>query len=186
MPIWLALGAHLLLPVEQITGRKAVGLLVAFAGVAWALLSRGDSGTASLTGDLAALGAAMGWAAIALCAKGTRLREVRPEVQLLWQVAISAPVLLLIAPLFGELVRDLQPIHLWALAFQIVVVVSAGFIFWLWLLTIYPASGVASFSFLSPVFGVLLGWLLLGEEIGSEIIGPLVLVALGLILINRR
>ena len=72
-----------------------------------------------------------------------------------------------------------------ALAFQIVVVVSAGFIFWLWLLSIYPASGVASFSFLSPVFPVLLGWLILGEEIGPVIVVALVLVAAGIVMINR-
>jgi len=45
---------------------------------------------------------------------------------------------------------------------------------------------VASFSFLSPVCGVALGWLVLGEEIGPEIIGGLCLVAVGLVLINRR
>jgi len=45
---------------------------------------------------------------------------------------------------------------------------------------------VASFSFLSPVFSVLLGWLVLGEHIGYEVIGGLVLVAMGLTLINRR
>jgi drug/metabolite transporter (DMT)-like permease len=82
-------------------------------------------------------------------------------------------------------VRELEPIHLWGLAFQIVVVASAGFTFWFWLLSIYPAAGVASFSFLSPLFGVALGWLILGETMKSSLIGAVVLVAAGLILINR-
>ncbi|MDP5360438.1 MAG: DMT family transporter, partial [Paracoccaceae bacterium] len=76
-------------------------------------------------------------------------------------------------------------IHIAGLLFQIVVVVSAGFIFWLWLLSIYPASGVASFSFLSPVLTVGLGWLLLGEEVGPTLIEALILVAIGILLINR-
>ena len=186
MPVWLALAAHFLLPGERITARKAAGLALAMAGVAWAILARGGgNGEASLAGDLCALAAAMFWAGIALCARGTALRSERPEMQLMWQVGVSAPVLLIAAPFFGPLIRDLQPIHLWGLGFQAVVVVSFGFIAWLWLLSVYPASGVASFSFLGPIFGVGFGWLLLGESIGPALWGALALVALGLVLINR-
>ncbi|PTX54267.1 drug/metabolite transporter (DMT)-like permease [Litoreibacter ponti] len=185
MPLWLALMAHVFLPGDHLTARKSVGLLVAFAGVAWAILDRSGGGEASLIGDLCALGAAIGWAATALLVKATPLKTVPPEVQLLWQVLISAPILLLAAPLFGDLMRAPEPIHYAALAFQTVVVVSMGFVFWLWLMTLYPASGVASFSFLSPVFSVLLGWLLLGEQVGLSIWGALALVAIGIVLINR-
>ena len=186
MPVWLALLGHVLIPGERITRVKGAGLALAFAGVVLAITRRdGTGGEASLVGDLCALAAALGWAGMALLAKASRLRTVRPEVQLLWQLAVSAPLLLLAAPLFGPLLRGPELIHWGALAFQIVVIVSAGFLFWLWLLSIYPAASVAAFSFLSPVFGVLLGWSLLGEQVGWEIIAALVLVAAGLILINR-
>jgi drug/metabolite transporter (DMT)-like permease len=186
MPVWLALLGHVLIPGERITRVKGAGLALAFAGVVLAITRRdGAGGEASLIGDLCALMAALAWAGIALLAKASRLRTVRPEVQLLWQLAVSAPLLLLAAPLFGPLLRGPELIHWGALGFQIVVIVSAGFLFWLWLLSIYPAASVAAFSFLSPVFGVLLGWSLLGEQVGWEIIAALVLVAAGLILINR-
>ena len=113
------------------------------------------------------------------------MREANPGTQLLWQLGVSAVVLTALAPLFGPLVRDLAPIHLWGLAFQAVVIAFAAFIFWLWLMTIYPASSVAAFSFLGPVFGVFFGWLLLGEELHPSILGALALVAAGLWLINR-
>ena len=186
MPVWLAVAAHFLLPGERITPGKAAGLALVFAGVAWAVIDRpGGGGQASLVGDLCALAAAFGWAAIALVLKGTRLRDVHPEMQLFWQVTVSAPILMAAAFLFGPFLRDLAPIHLWGLGFQIVVVVSMGFVFWFWLLSIYPAAGVASFSFLGPIFGFLFGWLLLGEEIGWSLAGALALVAAGLVLINR-
>jgi len=185
MPLWMAVIAHFVLPDDRVTPTKALGLLLALAGVAVALLGRGAVSEGSLWGDLAGIGGAIGWAVTALMAKASPLRHARPEVQLWIQVLVSGPILILAAPLFGPLIRDLEPIHLWALAFQIVVVVSAGFIFWLWLLSIYPASGVASFSFLSPVFSVLLGWLVLGEEIRPVIVVALVLVAAGILLINR-
>lgn len=186
MPVWLAIGGHLLLEGERITRAKAAGLLVAFGGVAWAILDRGAGGGAgSLAGDLCALGAAIGWASIVLVVRGTGLSRLHPEMQMFWQVLVSAPLLLGAAVFFGPLLRDPAPIHFLGLGFQIVVVVAAGFVFWFWLLSIYPAAGVASFSFLSPIFGFAFGWLILGEEIGWGLGGALLLVAAGLVLINR-
>ncbi len=186
MPIWLALGAHLLLPGERLTSARSAGLLLAFAGVAWAILDReAAGGRARLSGDLFALAAAILWAAIALCARTTAIARVGPEVQLLWQLAVSLPVLLLAAPFFGPLLRDTGPVHVAGLMFQAVVVVAFGFVGWLALLKRYPASAVASFSFLTPVFGVALGWALLGEEVPASVLGALALVAAGIVLINR-
>ncbi|MDX8352194.1 DMT family transporter [Cognatiyoonia sp. IB215182] len=184
MPVWLALMAHFIMPDDKITPLKAMGLGLALAGVALAILTRDDR-AGSLWGDIAALGAAIGWALTAMLAKASPLARVRPEIQLFWQVSVSAPILLIAALFFGPFIRDLEPIHIAGLLFQIVVVVSAGFIFWLWLLSIYPASGVASFSFLSPVLSVGLGWLLLDEEVGPSLFGALILVAAGIVLINR-
>ncbi|MDH3263086.1 MAG: DMT family transporter [Paracoccaceae bacterium] len=186
MPVWLALAAHFLLPGERLTPLKATGLALAFAGVAWAILDRKTaSGEASLAGDLFALGAALGWGGIALCVRVTALSRVRPEMQLLWQVVVSLPVLLLAAPFFGPLTREPGALHVAGLMFQAVVVVTFGFIGWLAMLQRYPASSVASFSFLTPVVGVALGWALLGEEVPTTVLGALALVAVGLVLINR-
>ncbi len=187
MPVWTALGAHFLLPGDRLTPLRASGLALAFGGVAWAILDRGGAdGQASLAGDLFALGGAVGWAAMALLVRASRLRDVRPEVQLLWQVSLSIPLLLLAATAFGPFLRDPGPLHLAGLMFQGVVVVTFGFIGWLWLLARYPASGVASFSFLTPVLGVLLGRALLDEPVHLSTLGALGLVAAGLVLINRR
>lgn len=187
MPFWLALAAHFLIVGERLTVSKTIGLCLAFSGVAWAILSRdGARGDASLAGDLMALAAALCWAGIGLAVRLSGLRHAPAETQLFLQVAVSAPLLLAASLFFGPLIRDLAPIHIWGLGFQVVIVVTAAFTFWFWLLTIYPTSGVVSFSFLPPIIGVALGWLLLGEEVGPVIFGALALVALGLFFINRR
>ncbi len=184
MPVWMVLGAHLLIAGEPLTRRKSVGLAVAFAGVAWALLDRDAGGQVSLAGDLMALGAAFCWAGIGLYARASTASELRPTMQLFWQVSVSAVVLMLAAPLFGPLLRGPGALHLWGLGFQIVVVATGAFLVWFWLLKRYPAGSVASFGFLSPVFGVFFGWLILGEQIGPTILGALALVAAGIYLIN--
>lgn len=186
MPVWLALIGHWVLPGERMSPVKLVGLALAFGGVALAFALRGDGiGAGTLLGDLLSLGAAICWAGIGLMAKASALRRVRPEIQLLWQVAVSAVVLLAIAPLFGPLVRELAPIHLWSLAFQIVVIVTMGYIFWLWLLSIYPANGVASFGFLMPLSGFGFGWLLLDEPLDAGLWISMGMLLVGLVLINR-
>lgn len=185
MPLWLALASTALLPDERLTRIKFVGLALAFGGVVVALSDR-SGGEVSWTGDLLALVAALCWGGIALLVRVTPLADVPPEQQLISQVAVSAPILLLLAPLFGPLVRELQPIHLAGMAFQIIGVASFGFLAWFWLMKKYPANSVACFSFLSPVASVILGWLLLGEQIGPTIWLALVMVAAGISLINRR
>ncbi len=162
MPVWLALLAHSYLPGERLTPIRTLGLGLAFAGTAIAILDRSHeaTGTASLTGDLLALGGAFGWAGTAFLTRVTAMKRVGPEMQLFWMVAVSAPVLLLASLFFGPLIRELQPMHLVWLVFMASVVVAGGFIGWLWLLSVYPAATVASFSFLTPVLSLGLGWLL--------------------------
>jgi drug/metabolite transporter (DMT)-like permease len=184
MPVWYALLAHFGLG-ERITPTKAAGLALAFSGCALAILSRPATGEASLAGDLCALGAAWGWALTAFVARRPVMRAEGPEMQLFWMVLVSAPILLLAAPFFGPLVRDLQPIHLVGLLFQASVVVAGGFITWLWLMSVYPSSTVASFSFLTPILALGLGALIFGESITWPILAAALLVAAGIVLINR-
>ena len=186
MPVWLSLAGHFLLPNDRLNWVAALGLVLAVTGVVWAIGHRTEGQPASLFGDLAALGAALCWAGIGLTARTTKVSQLIPEQQLLWQLVVSAPVLLVAAIWFGPGLRDLQAIHLYGLLFQSTAIACFGFLSWFWLLKQYPTSGVASFSFLSPVFSVIMGWLLLDEQIGSEIYVALGLVSAGLILINRK
>lgn len=186
MPVWMAILAHYGLPGERITPTKAAGLLCAFLGTAWAILSRSSDSGGSLIGDLCALGGAFGWAGTAFIARKSKLRAAGPEMQLFWMVLVSGPILLAVSPLFGPLIRDLGPLHIAGLLFQSSVVVAGGFICWLWLLSVYPSATVASFSFLTPVFAIFMGWLLFHEAVTPAILGAGGLVATGIVLINRR
>jgi drug/metabolite transporter (DMT)-like permease len=184
MPVWFAVMAHFGLG-ERITPLKAIGLALAFGGTAWALLAGGQGGEGSLIGDLCGLGAALGWAGTAYVARRPVMRAEGPELQLFWMVVVSAPLLLLASLFFGPLIRDFQPVHLFWLIFQASVIVAGVFITWLWLMSVYPSSTVAAFSFLTPILAILLGSVVFGEELSASILGPGGLVAAGILLINR-
>ena len=154
------------------------------AGVVWAFSDRGAGG-GSLLGDVLTTVGAMCWAAIGLIARVTKFNRAVPEMQLLYQLSVSAVILIPLAFLFGPLIRELEPWH-WGVFAIMTGVVPFGFLFFFWVVSIYPPSAVGSFMFLAPVFGVIFGWLFLGEQIGLTIVGALTLVSLGIIIINRK
>ncbi len=187
MPIWVAIAAHFMIPGERLTLQRLSGLGLALLGVMLALAYNSNPASEqALLGDLLCLIAAFLWAAIAMLARTTQLARARPEMQLLYQLGVSAPLLLLASLWFGDWFREPTPL-LWGIfAFQVLVVVSIGFLSWFWVLSVYPAADMAAFSFLAPVFGVLFGWLILNEKLGWNVLLALLLVSVGISLVSRR
>jgi drug/metabolite transporter (DMT)-like permease len=187
MPFWTALAAHFLIPGEKLNLQRVSGLLLAICGVVLALsINQSAASPDALIGDIFCLIGAVFWSGIIIVARTTSLSKSTPEMQLLYQLAVSAVVLLALAPYFGELVRDLNSTHVALFTFQVLVVVCFGFLIWFWVLSVYPASSMASYSFLSPVFGVFFGWLILGEQMTSTFVIALALVCAGVYLVNRK
>ncbi len=187
MPLWLAVAAHFLLPGERLTALKVLGLAMAMSGVALALSSREASTTASSwLGDGLALAAALCWASIALLTRLSRLSRSSAEMNLLYQLSVSSVLLLLLAPLFGDTIREPTPFVLAIFAFQVLVVVAIGFAVWFWLLSVYPASNMASFSLLAPIVGVFSGWMIFDDPLPWNLLVALVLVLGGIVVTNSR
>lgn len=190
MPVWLAIASHFTVSGDRLTTRKMAGLVLAVLGVVLSVSSRPDAelgrllDSRLLLGDVLALLASFSWAGIAWLAKFSPLKQCPPERQILYQLLVSALMLLPLAFLGGEMLRDFQPVHGFIFAFQVLVVIAFGYTLWFWLLARYPASSVTSFSFLSPAFAVLFGWLILGEQIGLSLIAALICLSAGIVLVN--
>jgi len=80
----------------------------------------------------------------------------------------------------------LTPLALVSLAFQAVIVAFLSYLAWFWLLGRYLAARLSVFSFLSPMFGVLFGVVLLSEPLGPQFAIAAGLVGLGIVLVNLR
>lgn len=187
MPLWVAIGAHFLIPGERLTRVRIAGLLLAIGGVALAL-SQSDTEASeySLIGDFMCILAAMCWAGIPLVARTTRFSNAVPEMQLLYQLVVSALILTAVAPLFGDVIRDLTPTIAGIFAFQSFVVVAFGFTLWFWVLSVYPASDMAAYSFLTPVIAVCFGWIVFDDQITATFLLALFLVGAGIVLVTRK
>lgn len=187
MPVWVALAAHFLIPGEHLTRRRAAGLTIAVIGIAFALLDEPPSfAPDALTGDMLCLAGSFCWAGIALLARLSRLNQSAPEMQLIYQLAISGPVLLAISPLFGPVLREVTDTILWLFAFQVFAVVCFGMLVWFMVLRVYPASDMTAFSFLAPLFGVVASWIILDEPFSWSIVLALVLVGAGIAMVSWK
>ena len=188
MPLWLTILLFFTKNKEKLSYIKLLGLILAFSGVVISV-SKNDTGifinSSSLFGDFLAFLAALFWALLIIIAKNSNFNKEMPEMQLLWMVMVSGPILICFSFFIEDPIRDFQIIHIWGLLFQSIVVVAGGFLFWLWLLSKYPASGVASFSFLTPIFTIFFGWLILGEVMTPDFLFAAFLVITGLIFINK-
>lgn len=188
MPLWTALAGHFLFPGERLTPVRLAGFLLGFAGVALTLAAQGGgAGGGNLWGDAMALAAGASWTGIVIVARRTRMAEAAPETQLFWQLLVSAPLLMALAPLYGgAMLRAVTPWQLGNILAQGLGIAFVGFLLWFWLLRRYPAGSVASFGFVTPVMSVGLGWLVLNEPVSAATPLALLLLAAGLVLINRR
>jgi len=81
---------------------------------------------------------------------------------------------------------DFSPFAVTSLLLQTVVGAFASFLAWMWMLGRYPATKISVFVFLTPLCALLFGVLWLGETATPSLLAALLLVALGIVLVNRK
>jgi len=185
MPFWVLVGGHFFLG-ERMSAIKFAGLLMAFIGVA-VVFSDGLSlpEPNALIGDLLCLLGGLLWALTIIVIKQSKLTDVSAEKTLMYQLVVSTVLPIPFIPLAGPLFRDVTGLAIGAFLFHAFFVVSFTYVLWFWLMRRYPASGLSSFTFLVPVFGVMCGGLVLGEPLTMKLLFALSLIAVGLIVVNR-
>ncbi len=188
-PFVVALGMPLISRSERLSPLQVAGLAIAFAGVAWAFaegFSRPAAGPRQALGDGLGVLAGVLWGATTLAIRGTALSHASAEKTLFYQLAIAGLALVVAAALGSAPMRlHLSALAWGSLAFQTLVVSFASYLIWFWLIRHYPATRLASFTMLTPVFGLVLGALLLGEPVTARLVVALVTVAAGIVLVNR-
>ena len=184
-PCMTAFGLHFLIPQERLDTRQWAGVLLAFAGVAVAFGDGFAGGRGTLLGDFFGLMGATLWAATTVLIRTTRLASVSAPKTLFYQLAVSGPVLLAVSWLMEEPgVIRLTPLIIAAFVYQCAVIAFASFLTWFWLLRHYLAARISVLSFLTPLFGVLAGVLLLGEPLTLSFAAAAALVGAGIYLVN--
>jgi drug/metabolite transporter (DMT)-like permease len=183
-PLILALVAPFLLN-EPLTGRKLVGLLLGFGGVLLAMHARAGSGAARPQDVLLALVGVISFVASNILFK--RMHQRPHPVVLNGAQLACAGVALIPAAL---LLEGVPHVH-WtgpliaSLGYLVLILSVGASMLWFWILQHGEASRVSAYFFLTPIFGLLFGAILLNEPLGGFDGAGLGVIAIGLWMVTR-
>lgn len=185
-PFVVALGSYQFLG-ERLRLLQWAGLGLSFIGVTVAIgVPQPNVDAKVMLGDLMQVGGGILWAATTLVVKATRLGRAPAEKVLGYQVATSVPILFAAAFLSGETIaRTPGPLALGLMAYQTFWVVGLTFLIWFGLVKTYSASKLSSFTFMTPLFGVAAGYLIMHDPLTPAFGIAALLVIAGLYLVNR-
>jgi drug/metabolite transporter (DMT)-like permease len=178
---WAALAGD-----ERVTVRKATGLALGIAGVA--LIARPDAATAAdpLFGwaVAAALGACCLYGVVGVLIK-RYARGATPRGMAAGNQLAAALVLIPLLPLLPPLAPPtaLAVANLLALA---LLASAAAFVLYFRLIADVGATRALTVTYLIPLFGILWGWLFLGEALPAAALAGGVLILAGTVLVTRR
>jgi drug/metabolite transporter (DMT)-like permease len=172
-PVFTALGLQFTLRSERLSRLQWMGVLTSFAGIAVAFgggLLAGGAGPDALLGDLLGVAAGAAWGATTVVVRRSALSEAPPARTLQYQLLVGFALLLAAAAVSGQIGRvELTPLA-WTT--------------WFWLLRRYLASRISVFSFMTPLFGVTFGVVLLGEPLTPAFAGGALLVLAGITVVS--
>jgi drug/metabolite transporter (DMT)-like permease len=187
-PLFVALFAHFMVSGDRMNLRKSIGLVLAFMGVGLVLLKITDLeniGVIGFGGFIVLASSMLLGLRLVLMVKPLRALDEVPVV--FWMMVIGL-VPFAVGGLLFETVHweNLGWIPVTGLLYQGIVIAGLGFMVFSYLMKRYSPSIVASFNFVSPLSGVLLSMLLLGDELTASIVLGVVFVGTGLYLIAGR
>jgi drug/metabolite transporter (DMT)-like permease len=188
-PFFVALFLPRFVAAERLRATQWVGLVIAFAAVAVAFSEGFVAGGAAshLRGDVLALAAGALWGLTTVVIRASKMATASAEKTLFYQVGVTALVAPLLSLALGETWSLNYSTYAWgSVAAQTVIGAFASYLAWMWLLRHYPATQMASFTFLTPVFALVFGVVLLHEPLTTQLMFALAGVAVGIVLVNRR
>ncbi|UOD49381.1 DMT family transporter [Orrella daihaiensis] len=187
-PIFTALGLHFLIPEERLSKKQWLGISLCFVGIAVAFLGGFAQPTISnkiLWGDFLGLMAGFLWGSTTVVIRVTGLNRIPAAQTTLYQLVAAFVILLLAAMLSDQMTVNWTPELITALAAQGIVIAFFTLLVWFWLLSRYLASRLASFTFLTPLFGVAFGVLLLDDPLDIAFVLGAALVIIGVSVVNH-
>ncbi len=188
-PFWVALLLPRFVPSETLRKLQWIGLVIAFSAVGFAFSEAftHDSRPDQWKGDAMGLAAGMFWGLTTVAIRTTRVATLAAEKSLFYQLSVTALVCPLLSIALGENWSVEYSALAWGSVFlQTAVGAFASYLAWMWMLRHYPATQMSTFVFLTPLFAMVFGVLLLDEPLTLTLVLALVGVAAGIVLVSRK
>lgn len=188
-PIFAAIGLHFKLPEERLSRLQWSGVTLAFFGVIITFIQP-STGSADaplwLLGDLMGLCAGAAWGMRTTVVRTTGFSEAPPTQTLFYQLFVASVIMLLFTTFSGQISFQGTGLVWASLGFQIFAVSFAAYLAWFWMLRRYFAARLGVLTFMTPLFGVAMGVILLNETITQGFIIGAIMVLSGVLIVNSQ
>jgi drug/metabolite transporter (DMT)-like permease len=186
VPLFTIVIAALVLDDEPITVNRLVGLAVGFIGVV-VIVSRGlGSGESSVTGELALVGSSISYAVGAVYSR-RNVRGLRPMIPALFQVGFAFVITAVLALIFERpFETQFRPDAVFAVVWLGILGSGFAYLAVFRLFSHWGATRTSLVAYLLPVVGIVLGFIVLNEEIDGRIVLGTALVIGGVALVNAK
>ena len=183
-PIWVITLGHFFIRGDNFTLLKFLGVLVAYLGIVVTYFdSFGNSNFILGNSFCLASGFLLGVRTIFL-AKGSE--SINPMKLLMAQAFFGSIVFIFLSLIFENDPYSFSIILLLSILYQGAIVAGFNFIANIWLLKNYKPSQVTVIHLSQPIFGIIIGCVVLGENIGLLVLLGAALVILGSILVRKN
>ena len=168
-----------------------LGLIVGFAGVILLFSGRGSadlfSSKMKIISLIVLLIGTIGWTIGSLYSKYQKIQG-STLMKVAIQMIASSVVIFIGAFSFNEQknfsIGNVSWESIGALAYLILMGSLVGYIAYIWLLSVRPASLVGTYAYVNPVVAVFLGWLIANEHVSFMKIVGLIIIIAGLVIVN--
>jgi drug/metabolite transporter (DMT)-like permease len=187
VPLFVIVVAAIFLKGETITVNRVVGLAIGFVGIAILVgFDVADLGSANAVGELALLGATLSYAGGAVYAKA-HIHGLRPMIPAVFQVFFGLVVVTVLAFLTEHPLAVVPaPEAIFAVVWLGLLGSGLAYLGFFRILSRWGATRTSMVAYLLPVFGIVLGALVLREPIAASTLIGTVLVIGGIALVNSR
>jgi len=183
-PIWVITLGHFFIKGDNFTFIKFSGVMIAYLGIIITYFdSFGNSSFLLGNSFCLASGFLLGVRTIFL-AKGSE--SITPLKLLMAQAFFGSLIFILLSVIFESDPYKFSLILLTSILYQGAIVAGFNFIANIWLLKNYKPSQVTVIHLSQPIFGIFIGYVVLGEKIGLLVLLGAAFVILGSVLVRKN
>jgi drug/metabolite transporter (DMT)-like permease len=187
VPLFVLVIAAIFLKDERLTANRVVGLVVGFVGVAVLVgFDPSDLASGNLTGEIALIGSTISYACGAVYAR-RNIHGLRPMIPAIFQVGFGLLIVSVLAFAFeNPLATQFTSASLFSVIWLGLLGSGLAYLVFFRLLGRWGATRTSMVAYLLPMYGIVLGALVLNEPVDGRLVLGTALIIGGVALVNSN
>tara|TARA_B100001105_G_C22398626_1_gene448035 strand:- start:2642 stop:3481 length:840 start_codon:yes stop_codon:yes gene_type:complete len=182
-PIWVITLGHFFIQEDKMSFIKFTGVVIAYLGIVVTYIDSIGNSSYIFGNSLCLISGFLLGARTIFLAKSSE--SIPPLKLLMAQAVFGTVIFLILSTIFETDPYKVSIILILSIFYQGAVIAGFNFIANIWLLKTYKPSQVTVVHLSQPIFGILIGWMILKEPIGPFVILGTFMIILGSIVVRK-